>query len=133
MPSSTLLPIIAFVLFAGSVGGVLVAVFYPQIAGGSPFDRRLQAISTSRGAVARSSEAGGERARKRTVKETLEEADELHKAKTLTRYKPSLTTRLRQADIAWTRGRYFLTCIGVGAAVFVALLGTVGVLPAIGF
>jgi hypothetical protein len=44
MLSSALLPIIAFVLFAGSVGGVLVAVFYPRFVGGSAFNRRLQTI-----------------------------------------------------------------------------------------
>src|SRR6266852_6196443 len=93
MPSSTLLPIVAFLLGAGAVGGILVAAFYPRLAGSSPFDRRLQAISALRG----------------------------------------VTTRLRQADVGWSRRRYHFTCAGVAAVLFLAILGMLGLLPAAGF
>jgi tight adherence protein B len=119
-----------FLLGAGSVGGVLVAVLYPRLAGNSPFDRRLQTISGAQGDNRRSAEASGEKRRKRSVETTLREADELQKAKALKRYKPSLATRLRQADIAWTRKRYLLTCTGVGTVLFLTILGLVGPFPA---
>jgi tight adherence protein B len=131
--SSTLLPIIAFLLGAGSVGGVLVAAFYPRIAGGSPFDRRIQVISASRSGAVRPFDADAEKTRKRSVKATLNDADELQEAKALKRYKPSLSTRLRQGGIAWTTRGYYLVCGGAGMVMFLATLGIVGLLPAVGF
>ena len=133
MPSSTLLPIVAFLLGAGAVGGILVAAFYPRLAGSSPFDRRLQAISALRGVTTRLADGSGEKTRKRSVEDTLHDADEQQKAKTQKRYKPSLTTRLRQADVGWSRRRYHFTCAGVAAVLFLAILGMLGLLPAAGF
>ena len=133
MLSSAFLPIVAFVLAACSVGGVLVAAFYPRLAGGSPLDRRIQTISGSRGVTGQLADGSGEKTRKRSVEATLHDADELQKAKTQKRYKPSLSTRLRQADIAWTRRRYFFACAIVGGVLFVTILGAVGLLPAMCF
>src|SRR5260370_12865601 len=99
MPSSTLLPIVAFLLGAGAVGGILAAAFYPRLAGSSPFDRRLQAISALRGVTTRSADGSGEKTRKRSVEDTLPAAAEQQKAKTQKRYKPSLTTPLLPADV----------------------------------
>src|SRR5260370_23252113 len=133
MPSSTLLPIVAFLLGAGAVGGILAAAFYPRLAGSSPFDRRLQAISALRGVTTRSADGPGEKPRKLSVEDTLPAADEQQKAKTQKRYKPSLTTRLRQADVGWSRRRYHFTRAGVAAVLFLAILGMLGLLPAAGF
>lgn len=131
MHSPSLLPVIAFLLAASSVGGVLLAVFYSRLIGGSPLDRRIATMSM---AFARDNGDGlGERARKRSVKSTLLAADEAQKAKTAKRYKPSLATRLRQADIDWTALRYHLTCVGVGVALSLTALSFVWYLPAIGF
>lgn len=132
MPSYMLLSIVAFVLAAGSVGGVLLAVFYPRLAGGSPLDRRIETISASSGRTVRVADGTGEKARKRSVAATLQEADELQKGKTQKRYKPSLAARLRQANIDWTSGKYYLICGVAGVALFLALLGLVGMLPAAG-
>jgi tight adherence protein B len=133
MFASALLPIVAFLLTAGCVGGVLVAGLYPRLAGGSSFERRFQRIAVSGGGTGRSSDSPGDKARKRSVESTLQDADEQQKAKSLKRYKPLLATRLRQADIAWTTRTYYLICLGVGAASFLMFLSIVGLLPAIGF
>ena len=134
MLSSTLLPIFAFLLGAGSVGGILVAALYPRLAGGSPFARRIQVVSASRlGGASRPSDVATEKTRKRSVKATLNEADELQEAKARKRYKPSLAARLRQGGIDWTIHGYFLVCGGAGMAMFLATLAIVGVLPAVGF
>ena len=68
MTSSLLLPIAAFVLAAASVGGVLFALFQPRFAGGSPLDRRVEAIAGPRVATVRVAEGTAEKARKRSVK-----------------------------------------------------------------
>jgi tight adherence protein B len=119
-------------LAAGSVGGVLLAAFYPRLAGGSPLDRRIETILPSGGRTARPTEGGGEKARKRSVEATLREADERQRSKTKKSYKPSLATRLRQADIDWTSRKYYLICGVAGIALFLAFLGMVGMLPAAG-
>ena len=133
MVTPALLPILAFVLCAACVGGILLALFYSRIVGGSPLDRRIEAISTPFAALAGTGNAAGETTRKRSVKATLRDADEIQKAKARKRFKPSLSMRLRQADITWTPLRYQLTCAVTAAVSIVLLLGVVGLLPAIGF
>jgi tight adherence protein B len=132
MSSHLLLPIVAFVLAAGSVGGILLAVFYPRLAGGTPLERRIEMIAATRGRMVRAVDGTGEKARKRTVEATLQDADERQKGKTQKSYRPSLTTRLRQANIGWTSRRYYLVCGIAGVALFLAFWGMVGILPAAG-
>ena len=126
MTSSLLLPIAAFVLAAASVGGVLFALFQPRLAGGSPLDRRVEAIAGPRVATVRVTEGTAEKARKRSVKSTLREADERQKGSEHRKYKPSLAIRLRQASLDWTPRKYHLVSAGVGGALFVAWLAIVG-------
>jgi tight adherence protein B len=132
MASTLILPILAFVLATAAVGGVMLALFYPRLAGNSPLDRRIEAISGSRARTVRVADAG-ETARKRSVKSTLQEADERQKGETKRQYKPSLATRLRQANLDWTPRKYYLICGGAAGALFLAFLGIVGTLPATGF
>jgi tight adherence protein B len=129
---TALVPVVAFVLAAGSIGAVLLAVFYSRLVGKSPFARRIEAISAYRVASLRQAADTPEKTRKRTVKETLHDADELQKAKTQKRYKPSLTTRLRQADIAWTQRTYYLVAAATSVVVFLATAIIVSPLPAAG-
>src|ERR671912_1501652 len=132
MTSSLLLPIAAFVLAAASVGGVLFALFQPRFAGGSPLDRRVEAIAGPRVATVRVAEGTAEKARKRSVKSTLREADERQKGSERRKYKPSLAIRLRQADLSWNLRTYRLVTAGVGGALFVAWLAIVGPVVAAG-
>lgn len=133
MLSSYFLSIIAFVLGAGSVGGILLAMFYSRLVGGTLIDRRIETILTAFSATADAAGGTGERARKRSVKSTLQVAEELQRAKARKKYTPSLAMKLRQADIEWTVLRYHLTCVAVAAVSFLIVLGFVGLLPAIGF
>ena len=130
MTSSLLLPIAAFVLASASVGGVLFALFQPRLAGGSPLDRRVEAIAASRAATVRVAEGTADKARKRSVESTLREADERQKGSERRKYKPSLAIRLRQASLDWTSRKYYLISTGVGGALFMAWLGIVGPVPA---
>jgi len=132
MPSYLILPVVAFVLATASVGGLLLALYYPRLAGGSPLDRRIEMISPSRIRTVRVGDNTAEKARKRSVVSTLQEADERQRGETRKRYKPSLATRLRQANIGWTAKKYYLTCVGAGVVLFLAFLGILGNLPAAG-
>jgi tight adherence protein B len=132
MASPLLLPIIAFVLAAGSVGGVLLALFYPRLAGGSPLDRRIEAILPSRAGAVRLTDGGAEKARKRSVESTLQEADERQKGEKRKNHKPSLAMRLRQANLGWTSRKYHLICAAAAGLLFLPFFVLVGPLPAAG-
>lgn len=123
-----LLPLLVFLLFTGSIGAVLVAVFYPYISRSSAIDRRIQSLSRQppgRGIT--------EKARKRSVDEILREAEEKKKARAKKRVRTTLLVRLRQADLGWSRKVYYL--IGATAAItcFAVMRLGVGTLPAAGF
>src|SRR4051812_24044514 len=128
------LPILVFVLSAGSVGGVLLAALYPRLVHGSALDRKIDLIATGPGPAHRQPGGAGATRRKRTVEATLLEDEELERAKAKKRYKPSLVMRLRQANLSWSKSTYQLVSLAVGVAVFpAALVGLgLGVLPAAG-
>jgi tight adherence protein B len=126
MTSSLLFPIAAFVLASASIGGVLFALFQPRFAGGSPLDRRVEAIAGVRISTVRAADGLADKARKRSVASTLREDDERQKGSELRKYKPSLAIRLRQANLGWTPRKYYLISAGVGGALFLAWFAIVG-------
>jgi tight adherence protein B len=111
------LPLI-FLLGACSVGGLLLAAFYPRVTAGAALDRRLGLISVTR-----------------TGDATAREAEERLKLKAKSRANPPLLVRMRQGDLGWSRKTYYLICVGVGIAAFLLILSTtgLGVFPALGF
>jgi tight adherence protein B len=123
---------LAFLLVASSIIGLLMAAFYPVFAGATVLDRRLHLLSAA-GASARPKMAG-EGARKRSVEETVLEAEEKRRAKASKRAKPSLLIRMRQAGLNWSKNTYFMLCAIAGVLSFagVAAIG-LGLLPAAGF
>jgi len=135
MLSPALIPFVIFLLGACGVGGVLLAAFYPWVAAGSALDRQIELISASGVGAARQGGAADDSRRKRSVQDTLREAEEKQKAKAKKRNKPSLMARLRQADLGWTRNTYFLICFATGVALALYILGAVGLgtLPAVAF
>jgi len=127
--------IAVFMLAIFSAGGVLVAVLYPRLTGGSKGDKRLQAIAATKRKVAGDRIAAEEGRRRRSVEDTLKELDEVQKAKAHRNRKPTLTTRMRQAGLNWSKNMYYV--VGVGAAlgtfVFSYLFLNLSLLPAAGF
>lgn len=121
--------VLTFLIFLLSTCSVLLllAAFYPRVMTPSPLNRRIEFISATGVAM------GADRSpRKRSIDETLREAEEKLKAKTA---KPSLLVRMRQAELKWSKSTYYLVCVIVGLAVFFLVLGAIGLgrLPAIGF
>lgn len=130
----SLLPtLLIFLLVASSIGALLLAAFYPRVNGRSALDQRLERLSSS-SPPARAN-AAGERARKRSVEETLLEAEEKQRAKARKRTKPSLLIRMRQADLRWSKNTYYLLCAVAGIVCFaiVRIATGLGTLPAAGF
>jgi tight adherence protein B len=116
-----MIPVLVFLLAACSVGGLLLAVFYPRVAGSSPLDKRLAQITAS-AAAASADVKGDESRRRRSVEETLREAEKKQKVMAKRSAKPSLAIRLGQAGLRWTKNTYVLICLAAGAASFLAVL-----------
>jgi tight adherence protein B len=118
-----------------SVGGVLAAAFYPRLSGGTKGEKRLQAIAETKRKAAADRIAGEEGRRRRSVEDTLKELEETQKAKARSSQKPTLTIRMRQAGLAWTKNTYYLVCLGAAFGTFVVALIFLrfGIIPSVGF
>lgn len=118
-----------------SVGGVLVAAFYPKLSGGTKGEKRLAAIAETKRRVAADRIASEEGRRRRSVEDTLKELEETQKTKARSRQKPTLTVRMRQAGLTWSKGTYYLVCVGAafGTFVFALIVMRFGLIPSAGF
>ncbi|MGN6747202.1 MAG: type II secretion system F family protein [Xanthobacteraceae bacterium] len=118
-----------FILCAVAMLCVLVAVCYPRVRKDYPLNQRFELIAET-GAVGTTQRGGNDAIRKRSVEETVREAAD--KAKK--RAKPSLATRLRQAQLDWSKTKYYVVCFVVTAVISVVVMMTgLGAIPALGF
>ncbi len=122
-------------LAAFSIGGVLVSLLYPRLAGGTKGEKRLESIASTKRQAAADRIVGEEGRRRRSVEDTLRELDEAQKARARRSSKPSLTSRMRQAGLSWTKNVYYLVCVGTGIVTLLAalLILRFGLIPSIGF
>ncbi len=118
-----------------SVGGVLISLLYPRLAGGSKTEKRLEAIADSKRKAAADRISAEEGRRRRSVEDTLKELEEAQKAKARSSTKPTLTVRMRQAGLAWSKNIYYLVCLVAAAFAYVVaiLLLGLGPVPGAGF
>ena len=133
-PASVQIAIILLAVFA--FGGVAAAALYPRLSGGSKSEKRLEAIAaTKRKPTDRTAAVADDGRRKRSVEDTLKELEEAQKAKARKSQRPTLTVRMRQAGLSWSKNTYFLVCVGVAVLTFVLAMLALGLsmLPALGF
>lgn len=134
MFSPTLFTLLVFALATTSMGGVLLAMFYPRAAKANPYQRRLTAVAAQHQPAKDEQGTDDGRDRRRTVEKTLREMEAKQKIKTKKAGKISLQTKLAQAGLTWTPTTYYLICAACGLAVLaLALLLGAGVLAAPGF
>jgi tight adherence protein B len=122
MLSASTFPVAMAVLGTVSVGGLLLALLQPHLSRGAKLNKRVLAITGAGPAIGRQSATAEESHRRKSVEDTLRDAEEKRKADLQKRNRPSLTMRLRQADLRWSKRTYLAICAGVGAAVFFTLL-----------
>src|SRR6516164_1849188 len=125
MLSPGFLGFLIFLLCSASVLCLLLILFYQRAMAPSPLNRRIELIAAK--GVAKQAYRS---VRRRSIEETLRDADEKRKAKPA---RPSLLVRLRQAELRWSKGTYYLVCVVVGLAVFFPVWAGLGMLPAVGF
>src|SRR5690348_8929211 len=102
---------LVFLLCTGAVLCALVAICYPRISKSYPLNQRLEGVApTRKDGRAGNRENDGEGARKRSIEATLRENADAAAAKAKNT-KPSLTARLRQAQLNWGKKTYYAMCL----------------------
>ncbi len=128
--SPALSALTTFAFVAASVGGVLLALFLPTLAGKTHMrQRRELALGMGGGAVQQGGPkaAQGQRHMRRSVEETLRELEKNGQARSRWRSRTTLRGRLREAGLEWSPLVYSGICVVVGLAVTVALSLGLGV------
>lgn len=115
--------IAVFLLAILSVGGIVGAALYPMLTGETRQKKRLQSIASNRNMSDRRA-ALDESRRKRNVEEAVKELEEQQKASARKNARPSLTLRMRQAGLAWSRNFYLGVSVGIGIVTFPVILLT---------
>lgn len=126
--------ILISLLVAFSVASLLYAILVPRLAHEARVKRRLGlAAAAPVGKASRGVAAG--KSRKRTVEETLKEIEQKQKEKARAGSRPSLTERLRQSGLGWSRMTYVIFCLAavVGTYLLFAGVFAINVIAAAGF
>lgn len=107
--SPATLVVAIFVLAAAGAGGALYASFLPRFAHEARLKRRLRLVETAPSA-SQGPGGGIATSRKRSIEETLKEIEDKQKERARSRSAPSLSERLRQSGLRWSRRTYLLIC-----------------------
>ena len=112
-------------LAAVAVGGIAYVFLYPLISGERQAEKRRESVARAEPAVRAT--RGQQRSRRDMVEASLKELEEKTKQQ-----KPSLTVRIAQAGLTWSKRQFILISAAIGFALFmVALTIGPGLVPAI--
>ena len=121
--------IFLFALVTIAMGGVAWVFIYPHLSGERQAEKRRESVAKAEPVARKSAARIGQKSRRDQVEETLKELEVRQKNSK----KVSLSTRLDQAGLDWSKQRFMITA---GIFGFVAFLGGLfldaGVLPALG-
>jgi tight adherence protein B len=131
MMAPQLAPILIAVLAFLCVAGLVIVLLGPQVARRSESNKRFAVIAAN-SAPGDRVKGDEESRRKKAIEITLREQEEKQKAK---RGRPTLSSRLHQAGLEWSKGNYYTVC-AVCAVISLLVAFTVigvGLFPAVGF
>lgn len=118
--------IAVFFLAAAAVGGVAWVFIYPILSGERKAEARMASIAKAE-IVTRATRGSPLKSRRDTVEATLKEFEERQKKS----QRMSLSKRIAQSGLTWSKRQFLLISAGVGLAVFmVATLSNTGMIPA---
>lgn len=109
------------VLATLSAGGLAYALLYGRIEQENAAERRLEFIQgKSRGepALRTGRQAIDPTRRRKSVQDTLKEVDAQQRAKARKSHSPSLTLRMQQAGLSWTRRTFIVVSLACGLIIF---------------
>jgi tight adherence protein B len=119
--------LLLFILATIAVGGLAWVFLYPLLSGERAMEKRTASVAQYQPAqrIAR----GSLKTRREQVEESLKELEQKEQKHS----RPSLSQRLSQAGLSWSKRQYILVCAGFGIVTFLAVLGMgLGLLPALG-
>ena len=119
--------LLLFILATIAVGGLAWVFLYPLLSGERAMEKRTASVAQYQPAqrIAR----GSLKTRREQVEESLKELEQ----KEQKHRRLSLSQRLSQAGLTWSKQKYILVCAGFGIAAFLTILGMgFGLLPALG-
>jgi tight adherence protein B len=109
-------------------GGVAWVFLYPILSGERQAEKRKASVARSEPVVARPTR-GGQKSRREQVEETLKEIDDRNKRQK----KLTLSARIDQAGLNWSKRTFMMIAGGMGFTAFVLILiSGLGLLPAVG-
>lgn len=128
----TMLQIAVFCFFAVSLGSLALGWTTPSDT--SRLRERMERLGGRKDADASETVSVEDMRRKRKVRESLRELRAREIGRARRRAKPTLTGRLRQSGLEWSRKTYFILSVLVGTVVFAAAIVVAGLsmLPALG-
>ena len=119
--------LLLFILATIAVGGLAWVFLYPLLSGERAMEKRTASVAQYQPAqrIAR----GSLKTRREQVEESLKELEQ----KEQKHRRLSLSQRLSQAGLTWSKRQYILVCAGCGIAAFLVVLGMgLGLFPALG-
>ncbi len=117
-----------FFLVTVAIGGIGWVFVYPILSGERRVEQRRANVARTMPARRSEGRAGG-KPRRDQIEETLKELDARHAANK----RLPLAVRISQAGLTWSKRRFILTAVALGAAGFILFLFTgTGLLPALG-
>jgi len=120
--------IVVFSLVTLAMGGVVWVFIYPHLSGERHAEKRLASIAKSEPITRTSTARIGQKNRREQVEETLKELDDRQKKSK----KQTLSTKLSQAGLDWSKERYLITSGVLGLVAFiVGFLADAGLLVAL--
>lgn len=112
-------------LAAVAFGGVAYVFIYPVLSGERQAEKRRESIARTEPAAR--TVRGQPRARRDAIENTLKEFEERQK-----KAKLSITTRIAQAGLSWSKKQFIMISAGIGFGLFfVAFIVGPGLLPAV--
>jgi tight adherence protein B len=117
-----------FFLVALAIGGVAWVFLYPILSGEQKAEKRKQSVVRTVSTVTTRTSRNVLKPRREQIEATLKQVEN-RRAKSA-----SLSGRIAQAGLNWSKQRFFITCGVLGSMTFgLALLLDAGLLPALGF
>ncbi len=117
-----------FFLVTVAIGGVAWVFVYPFLSGEKKAERRVTSVARSEPTVRPTRSAA--KPRREQIEGTLKQIEERHKKVK----RASLSVRLTQAGLGWSKRRFILTAAGLGIGAFlVVLLVGAGLVASLGF
>jgi tight adherence protein B len=118
-----------FLLVSLAIGGIVWVFIYPHLSGEKKAERRMASVGRAATMAAHPVRAAT-KVRREQIEETLKEIEQRSKKAK----RPSLSVRLSQAGLDWSKRRFMVIMGILGAVAFVILVASgVGLLPALAF